>query len=493
MNDYLLEIKNITKRFPGVVALDNVSFNVKKGEVHALVGENGAGKSTLMKILSGAYSINEGSFILGGKEYRSVTPKQSHHIGINIINQELSQVPELTISANIFLGEEYIWLNDKESNARTKILLNEVGLDCDPQEQIKNLSIGTRQLIEVVKAAHGNPKLLIMDEPTSSLSTKEINILFEYIRKLQKNNCTIIYISHKLDEVLAITNTVTIMRDGGHVATVPTSECTESKLIQLMVNREFSDVFPEVTTAPGEEVFRVENINRGDVVRDCSFVLHRGEVLGISGLVGAGRTELMRIIFGVDKGMSGKIFVFNKEVRINRPKKAIANRIGFVTEDRRISGFIPLMSIRDNITLVDLKKFSKWGIFTMQSRENKIANQYRERFAIKTPDIFFPIMDLSGGNQQKVILSKWLLEGIDILILDEPTRGIDVNAKREIYNLIHELSDKGMSVILVSSEVKEIIGLCHRAIVMCEGRITGELKRAEFDYQAMLELAFRRS
>ena len=490
----LLEIKHVTKRFPGVVALSDISFNVKKGEIHALVGENGAGKSTLMKILSGVYVADEGSFDFDGVNYTALNPKHASEIGVRIIHQELCQVPGLTVADNIFLGEEKPWLDDRGCFDKATVLIQQIGLDCSADEQIRELSIGSRQLVEVLKAAHSSPKLLIMDEPTSSLSSAEIKLLFDYMRELKKNGCTIIYISHKLDEILEITDSVTVMRDGKHVITCPTSEVTQDSLISLMVNRNFDDVYPEIKPVPEDspEVFRVENMGREGVVKPSSFSLRKGEVLGFTGLMGAGRTELMRLLFGVDKPTSGEMYVDGKKVHINSPATAMKAGLGFVTEDRRKTGFVPRMSVRDNITLPSLSKLAKGGVFTRQGEENRLALEYKDRFSIKTPHIFQAVMNLSGGNQQKVILSKWLLEGAKILILDEPTRGIDVNAKREIYNLIAELSQKGMSIIMVSSEINEIMGCCHRTKVMCEGRITGEVQRKDFDYERILELAFER-
>ncbi len=494
MSEFILEIKQICKRFPGVIALENMSFNVKYGEIHAIVGENGAGKSTLMKILSGAYSANEGSFVFDGNTYTILKPKQAIDIGINITNQELSQVPELTIAGNIFLGDEKAWLNEKEMVDRTKVLLDEVGLHCKPDTKIKELSIGTRQLVEVLKATHKSPKLLIMDEPTSSLSSHEISLLFNYIKKLKEKGCTILYISHKLDEILEISDTVTVLRDGKHVATLPTADCTQEKLIFLMVNRNFSEIFPEVSPLPANsrEILRVNVVTRGKTVNNCSFYLRSGEVFGFTGLIGAGRTELMRILFGVDKKDAGEIFVNGKKVSIHSPKEAMKVGMGFVTEDRRKSGFIPMMSVRDNITLPSLRKLATAKVFTHPKKEGKIVEKYIKRFSIKTPSVFQYVMNLSGGNQQKVILSKWMLADVKILIMDEPTRGIDVNSKREIYNLINEFSKLGMGVILVSSEINEIIGLCHRTAVMCEGKITGEVNREDFEYEKILKLAFER-
>lgn len=490
----ILEIRHVTKRFPGVVALNDISFTVGKGEIHALVGENGAGKSTLMKILSGAYVADEGSFLFDGTEYTALTPRKSREIGINIIHQELCQVPELTVADNIFLGEEKKWLDDRGSFDKAGEYIRQIGLDCSADEQIKNLSIGSRQLVEVLKAAHNEPKLLIMDEPTSSLSNNEIELLFDYMRLLKAHGCTIIYISHKLDEVLSISDCVTVMRDGLYVTTKPTDQCTQEELITLMVNTNFTDIFPNIEPLPEDspEVLRVENLERKGVVKPCSFSLKKGEILGFAGLMGAGRTELMRLIFGVDRATGGNIYVDGQKVDIHSPAMAMKRGLGLVTEDRRKTGFVPRMTVRDNITLPSLSALTKYRIFTQQNKENQLADEYRERFAIKTPSIFQAVMNLSGGNQQKVILSKWLLEGARILILDEPTRGIDVKAKREIYNLIEELSRKGMSIIFVSSEINEIMGMCHRTKVMCEGEITGEVLRKDFDYETILGLAFGR-
>ena len=490
----ILEIKHVTKRFPGVIALNDVSFSVKKGEIHAIVGENGAGKSTLMKILSGAYVADEGSFVFDGVEHTALTPKKARSVGINIIHQELCQVPELTVADNIFLGEEKKWLDDRGAFDKAQQFIRQIGLSCSADMQIKQLSIGSRQLVEVLKAAHNEPKLLIMDEPTSSLSNNEIDLLFDYMKSLKKHGCTIIYISHKLDEILKITDNVTVMRDGMYVDTLETSRCTQEQLITLMVNTNFTNIYPEIQpVAPDSpEVLRVENLQRQGVVKPCSFTLRKGEILGFAGLMGAGRTELMRLLFGVDKATGGIVYVNGKKVEIHSPAMAMKNGLGLVTEDRRKTGFVPRMTVRDNITLPSLDALAKYRIFTQQGEENRLAELYRDRFQIKTPSIFQAVMNLSGGNQQKVILSKWLLEGAEILILDEPTRGIDVKAKREIYNLIEDLSRKGMSIIFVSSEINEIMGMCHRTKVMCEGEITGEVLREDFDYERILELAFGR-
>ena len=490
--DNIIEIRNITKFFPGTTALNDVSFSVARGAIHALIGENGAGKSTLMKILAGAYKPDGGTIVIEGKSYSRLSPSLAEELGIRVVFQELNQVPELTVADNIFLGEEGFFLQDGEAAKRAREVLQELKLDVSPTTKIKDLSIGSRQLVEIAKATHRGTKIIIMDEPTSSLSNTEIEILFQYIARLREKGSTIIYISHKLEEILKISDTVTVLRDGRHIDTRPTKESSIDLMIRFMADRKMEELFPPRTPNIGEEVFRAEGVTKQGLARNASFTLRRGEILGFTGLMGCGRTELMETIFGVHGKFSGRILVEGKEVRTRRISDAVRAGIGFVTEDRKRTGFVGLMSVRDNITLANLESMLTARLLTKPTLENKVSRDYIRKLNIKTPTAAKLLRDLSGGNQQKVIISKWIFKQPKILIMDEPTRGIDVGSKYEIYEIMNSLSAQGISIIFVSSEVEEIIGMCDRAMIMANFAIVGELERADLTADNILNLSFER-
>jgi ribose transport system ATP-binding protein len=490
--DNIIEIRNITKTFPGTIALNDVSFSVERGAIHAIIGENGAGKSTLMKILSGAHKPESGAILIEGKSYSRLSPPLAEELGIRIVYQELNQVSELTVSDNIFLGEESFFLNDKKAAERARKFLGDLKLDISPTSRIKNMSIGTRQLVEIAKATHKGAKIIIMDEPTSSLSNTEIEILFQYISRLKEKGSTIIYISHKLEEILKISDTVTVLRDGCHIDTRPTKESSIELMIRFMADRKMEELFPPRKTVVGEEVFRAEGITKEGLAKNASFALGRGEILGFTGLMGCGRTELMETIFGVHKKFGGSIFVEGRKMKIRSISDAVKAGFGFVTEDRKKTGFVGLMNVRDNITLANLESMLTVKLFTKLTLENKVCREYIDKLKIKTPTVRKLLSDLSGGNQQKVIISKWLFKQPKILIMDEPTRGIDVGSKYEIYEIMNRLSAQGISIIFVSSEIEEIIGMCDRAMIMSNFEIVGELARADMTTDNILNLSFKR-
>lgn len=484
---------NITKRFPGVLALDNANLEVKRGEVHVLLGENGAGKSTLMKILAGAYTKDSGVILLDGKQVEIESPKQAEKMGISIIYQELNLIPALTVAENIFMGRHKmsssLKINWNEIYNGAKRILDDLEIKIDPNMQIKRLGIAQQQMVEVAKALSINAKIIVMDEPTSALTTLEIEHLFKAIRKLKNNGVAIIYISHRLEEIKEIGDRSTIMRDGKTIAHVDLKDTSIDEIIKLMVGRELKEKFPKIKVDIGKEKFRVENLNWGKSVKDVSFFVNEGEIFGIGGLIGAGRTETVRAIFGLEKGVTGKISVNGKECKIKCAHDAITAGIGFATEDRKSEGLVLKMDVGQNISLASLNKFEKAGIHINLSKERTMAEDYIAKLNIKTPNSFQKVRNLSGGNQQKVVLAKWLLRNSSVFIFDEPTRGIDVNAKIEVYNLINRLIMSGKAVILISSEMPELIGMCDRIAVMCQGSITGVLNREEATQERILQLA----
>lgn len=490
--DNIMEIKNITKVFPGTIALNDVSFNIRRGDIHAIVGENGAGKSTLMKILAGAYIPESGSIVYNGKEYLKLNTNLADEIGIRIVYQELNQVPELTIADNIFLGQEKFFLDDKNTEIKAKELLVVLGLkDVSPNEKIKNLSIGTRQLVEIAKATYKMPQFIIMDEPTSSLSKNEIDILFKYIYRLKNNGCTIIYISHKLDEIMNIADTVTVLRDGIHIKTLPKSEITIDLMIKMMANRQMNEKFPLRNVKPGEVILEVSNIYKEGLVKEASFNLRLGEILGFTGLMGCGRTELMETIFGVHGKYSGEVLIKGKKVNIKCVHDAVNAGFGFVTEDRKRTGIVGQMSVGNNITLVNLNYMLKLKLFTNKIKEEEACIEYKNKLKIKTPTFRKPIRELSGGNQQKVIISKWMLKQPMILIMDEPTRGIDVGSKYEIYEIMNSLTAQGISIIFISSEIEEIVGMCDRVMVVSDNKIIARLNKEDISADNILQESFK--
>jgi ribose transport system ATP-binding protein len=495
-----LQMQHISKTFPGVTALDEVSFDLRKGEVHVLLGENGAGKSTLMKILSGAYQKSAGQIFLNGQETEIRTPKHAQELGISIIYQELNLVPQLSAAENIFLGREPMlyshlpwipwlpWPIDRKAmeQAATQILTG-LGAGIDVRRPVRELSIAQQQMVEVAKAISLDARILIMDEPTSALTEKEIAELFARIRQLKAAGVSIVYISHRLEELFEIGDRVTVLRDGKNVGTHEIRDVTKADLIQLMVNRELTNQFPKVRAAQGAEVLKVENLNN-DVLKGINFSLHRGEVLGIAGLLGSGRTELARAIFGVDRIESGNIYVKGKPHQIKSPRQAINLGIAFLTEDRKTQGLVLVLSVKENICLPSVERFSRLGLVSAKE-EDRVAERFVRDLRIKTPGTHQKVINLSGGNQQKVVLSKWLCRQADIFIFDEPTRGIDVGSKAEIYQLMNELTASGVAIMMISSELPEVLGMSDRILVMHQGRITGGLAAEEATQEKLLHLA----
>lgn len=487
----LLEMRQITKEFPGVKALDNVNLDLHQGEFHALVGENGAGKSTLMKVLSGVYPFGTytGDILVDGDVKQFQTIRQAEDAGIAIIFQELSLVKELTVAENIFLGREparFGIINWAEVYQKSSQLLKDLNLPLNPRTIVGNLGIGQQQLVEIAKALSQDAKILVLDEPTAALTESEVETLFDILGDLKKRGVGMIYISHKLDEVFLMSDRITVLRDGQTVGTKDTAELDKNKVIALMVGREVGDIFPEITHELGETALEVRNLTAYDpdvpdkkLVDDVSFSVRKGEVLGISGLMGAGRSELLMSIFGAWRGTSdGEIFIEGKKVSINSPLEAIKNSIGFVTEDRKRFGLILAQTVLDNSTLAALKQISGKFI-THRSRETVATRQVMESLHVKANSPMTIAGTLSGGNQQKVVLGKWLLTKPKVLFLDEPTRGIDVGAKQEIYAEINELAAKGLAIVMVSSELPEVLGLSDRILVLHEGKLTGEFSKTE--------------
>ncbi|TFZ41096.1 sugar ABC transporter ATP-binding protein [Soehngenia longivitae] len=481
MGREILRMENISKSFPGVKALDDVRFNAYEGEVMALLGENGAGKSTLMKILSGVYTKDTGKILLNGKELEVLNPKDAFDKGIAIIHQELNLVPNLTVYENIFLGREetttYKTLKKDYMIKEAKKLLDRLKVDIDPTLKINEISLAKQQMVEIAKALSLNTSVIIMDEPTDTLTDKEVDILFDVIRELKAEKKAIVYISHRLKEVFEICDRVTVLRDGKFIDERLVSEIDEEEIIKLMVGRTLDEQFPYLKTNTSEFVFEVKNLTN-KYVKNISFSLKRGEVLGISGLVGAGRSELGKTIFGLYPIDEGEMILEGKKVEFKSPKEAIENGIMYVSEDRKSEGLVLTMDVKSNITLSSLDKFKR-ALGLDKKKEERISEDYRKKINIKTPTLTQKVKNLSGGNQQKVAIAKSLLTQPKVLILDEPTRGIDVGAKREIYDLLNVIKKEGHSVIMISSEMPEILGMSDRIIVMHEGKIKGELTKEE--------------
>lgn len=492
MGEVIVSMKDITKTFPGVKALDHVNFELRSGEVMALLGENGAGKSTLMKILSGVYTRDSGSMEIFGREYGDLTPKQAQEAGVAIIHQELNMCRHLSVAENMFLGREItggIALKDSEMEAKAAQVLQNLKIDISPKEVVGNLPVSKQQMVEIAKALSIDAKILIMDEPTSSLTAKEIDELFRIIRQLKAEGRGIVYISHRLEELQAIVDRVTIMRDGQYITDGAFQDMTMDQIIANMVGREIKEQFPRVSCPVGKKVFEVTNLNAGRMVRDINFSLYEGEIVGFAGLMGAGRTETTRAIFGVDQKTSGTIMLDGKEVKINRPMDAIRAGIVLAPEDRKKDGLCTKLSIRDNLALPNLDLLcNKLGVINGR-KEEKLCEDAVRNLQIKTPSVEVNAANLSGGNQQKVVVGKWLARNSKVVIFDEPTRGIDVGAKVEIYNLMNELKKEGIAVMFVSSEMPEVLGIADRIIVMCDGRITGEIMAKDATQQNVLKYA----
>lgn len=492
MNEIIVSMKNISKSFPGVKALDHVNFELRSGEVMALLGENGAGKSTLMKILSGVYTRDEGTMEIFGKDYGNLTPKQAQEAGVAIIHQELNMCKHLSVTENMFLGREIksaVSLNNAKMEAEAKRILDDLKIDIDPRQTVGELPVSKQQMVEIAKALSINAKILIMDEPTSALTAKEIDDLFRIIRKLKAEGRGIVYISHRLEELQHIVDRVTIMRDGQYICDGNFTDMSMDQIIANMVGREIKEQFPRVECKKGKKIFEVKNLNAGKLVRNINFSAYEGEIVGFAGLMGAGRTETTRAIFGVDEKESGEIYVDGKEVSIHAPMDAIRNGVVLAPEDRKKDGLCTKLSIRQNLALPNLDWIcNRLGVINSQ-KEDALCRKAVSDLLIKTPSVEVDSGNLSGGNQQKVVVGKWLARDSRVVIFDEPTRGIDVGAKVEIYNLMNELKKQGIAVIFVSSEMPEVMGIADRIIVMCDGRITGEVMAKETTQNEILKLA----
>nr|WP_297174913.1 sugar ABC transporter ATP-binding protein [uncultured Agathobaculum sp.] len=491
--EYILEMKDISKTFPGVKALDHVQLQVRPGEVHALMGENGAGKSTLMKILMGIYTKDEGGEILfDGKPYHASSPKEAMDTGVAMIHQELNPILDMTVYENIFVGREIRknGLVDKKAEIEeAQRLIEECGLHVSPRETLRNLTVAQCQLIEIIKAISINARVIVMDEPTAAITDREVELLFGHIRRLTEKGVAIIYISHRMDEIFSICDRVSVYRDGQYIGSGDTKDLDEAQLIKMMVGREITDVFPKLEAEIGEVIFEAKDIVRADnKVKGVSLSVRRGEILGIGGLVGAGRSELVEGIFGMHALSGGEIYVKGNKVNVRSPHDIIKEGVALITEDRKGTGLNLSGTVNDNIAMVAIDKLLTYGLYN-KSKARSASQEYIKKLNIKTPSGDQIVGNLSGGNQQKVVIAKWLLNEPDIIILDEPTRGIDVGAKRDIYLLLGQLVQQGKAVIMISSEIPELMGVCDRIMVMCEGNLSGEVTRDEFSQERIMTLA----
>ena len=494
MGNSLVQMKNIAKSFSGTKVLKDVNLELGHGEILALLGENGAGKSTLMKILSGIYSKDEGEIYLDGELCHFQNPKEAQNKGVAIIHQEMNLCNDLSVSENIFLGREVmdgLRLNHKKMDEEAQKILDDLGISMKSTELAGDLKVSEQQMVEIAKALSQDAKVLIMDEPTSALSRKEIEDLFRVIRKLRDEGRGIIYISHRLDELRAIADKVSILRDGENVISGDLKDFSIDDIIRHMVGREIQDKFPRIHSEKGKEILRVERLNAGPKVRDISFSLYEGEILGIAGLMGAGRTEMTRALFGVDEKTSGKIYLFGEEVKANSPKESIELGMALIPEDRRKDGLCTDLSIRENISLPNLDSMKNSLGILSKVLELKISEDTIKSLNVKAKDREMISKNLSGGNQQKVVLGKWLVRNPKVILFDEPTRGIDIGAKVEIYQIMNELKKKGVGVLFISSEMEEVLGMSDRILIFCDGRITGELSREEANQENILKFATR--
>ncbi|MEB4796037.1 sugar ABC transporter ATP-binding protein [Paenibacillus chondroitinus] len=495
----LVQMEGIDKHFPGVQALSGCQFELMPGEVHALVGENGAGKSTMMKILTGIYQKDGGRLLLKGKEVQIPDTKTAQQLGISIIHQELNLIPDLTIAQNMFIGREprkklRFLLDEKKMNDDTKALLEQLNLNLDPRMKISELSVAKQQMIEIAKALSFHSEVLIMDEPTAALTEAEINELFRMIEKLRHNGVGIVYISHRMEELRRISNRITVMRDGRYITTVKTQETSMNAIISMMVGREIVvEKRPSLQVGSQDTVLKVDNLSRGNAFKDIHFTVNAGEIVGVAGLMGAGRTEMARAIFGADRMDTGEVYVHGEKVKIRGTHDAVKHGIGYLSEDRKRYGLVVDMELGANIALPSLKKFRNRFGWMKDGRIEQVSGQYVESLKIKTPSVQQKAKFLSGGNQQKVVIGKWLHRDCQILIFDEPTRGIDVGAKSEIYALLEDLAKQGKAILMISSELPEILRLSHRVLVMCEGRITGELPGDLANQEEIMKLATSRN
>jgi ribose transport system ATP-binding protein len=486
----VLSLENITKQYPGVLALNNISIDFLEGEVHALLGENGAGKSTLIKAVAGAIEIDSGIIKINGHEHSKMTPALSKSLGIEVIYQEFNLVPTLSCAENIFLcerSENSVLFSAKDIEKKAAEVLDQFKVNVNPRSLVEDLSIAEKQIIEIAKAVSKDVKILIMDEPSAPLSVTEVEIMFKIVNQLKQNGVTVIYISHRLEEVFLISDRVSVLRDGSYIATKTTKDTNRQELINLMVGRELMESYPQRKNPPGEVVMEIKNLT-GNGDRNISFSVRKGEILGISGLVGAGRTELAMLLYGAAHVEKGEILINGNPVKFKSPLDAIKHKVGLLTEDRKGQGLFLEMAVKWNIVFPIIKQISRHSIVDTK-KEEQIASHFKERINIKTPSLLQKVINLSGGNQQKVVLAKSLAAESDILIFDEPTRGIDVGAKQEIYHLMTELADNGITILMISSDMEELLGMSDRIIVLCEGELAGEVQMDQFNQNYILDLA----
>lgn len=490
MDNSILSLYDITKEYPGLKALDDVTVSFIRGETHALVGENGAGKSTLIKTLSGAIIPEKGKIVIDGNEYDSMNPRLAMQLGIAVIYQEFNLMPTLSVAENLFIGDRIggrVLIDRKEMERRAAEIFKRMKVDINPKELVCNLSVAYMQLVEIAKALSKNVKILVMDEPTAPLTSSEVEILFDIVKTLKSQGVTIIYISHRLNEIFRVADRVTVLRDGKVIETSNIKDITREDLIRAMVGREIDDTYPTRDLEKGDVILKVDHLS-GNRVKDANFEVHRGEIFGLSGLVGAGRTELVRMIFGADKKDSGTIYLDGEIFDPRSPRDSVRSGVGLIPEDRKQQGVVVGLPIQWNITLSILKRISKASVIN-RDKENAVINELIKSLKIKTPTAKQLVKNLSGGNQQKVVLAKWLAVNCKVLIFDEPTRGIDVDAKQEIYKLMNNLCAQGIGIIMISSDMEEIIGMSDRILVLCEGQQTGLLNRNEFTQEAILSYA----
>ena len=488
-NNYILTLKNITKEFPGVKALDDVTINIERGTIHGLVGENGAGKSTLIKVLAGIYQPNKGEIILDGKPCRFNSPIEARRAGISVVHQEIKLAEPLSVAENMFLGNVQLkngLVDWKGMRRRAWEIVEDLGMDIDINAQVSSLTVAKKQIVEIMHAINNNSRILIMDEPSAVLTDRELEVMFRIVKQLRDKGITIIYISHRLDEIFGLCSNVSVLRDGCHIDTIPVASVDRQGLINMMVGREMGQEYPQEVGNVGGTILEVKNLSRG-ILQDISFEVKSGEVFGISGLVGAGRTELARAILGIDKPESGEVYVRGKKVHYRTFADAIRDGLGLIPEDRKLQGLVQIMSVKRNTTLVNMKRVLRAGVIS-SSLEEKLSKEYADKLHVVTPSMETEVQYLSGGNQQKVVIAKWLFQNSEILFLDEPTRGIDVGAKAEIYRLINRMAKEGKTIIMISSEMPELLGMCDRIMVMHEGHKMGELNAAEATQEKIMAL-----